>query len=724
MRYDFAYNRRAKSNSRDKFQKGTRRTEPAKFSHPSLTQVIISLALVLLVTAAGTLASYLYDEDVNFAARLCAGACIGIAVLGLLGFVFASFLGLTPVAILLAATVTVALPLLSLSKPTRRAFVQQDIKSAYRSFREAFRNPSGTQVGYAFFYVVITIILWRAFQRAMIETPEGIFTGLLNNFGDLPFHLSVITGFAFGNNFPPQDPTYAGVHFTYPFLTDFVSAMFVRCGADLRQSMFLENFVVALAFVGLMHRWALELLRDKLAAIITPVLVLLNGGFGWILLWDQLTQKNDEGLAGILQGLPPSFTVIPETTWRWGNALSTLLIPQRGFLLGLPLAVIVFTQWWKSAERPGEREMGGKGNGGKGKSKGAKKTKDSDLIQAQVTAERETFALFPFFPVPLSMRRMIAAGIVAGLLPLVHAHSFVVVMVVGGCIALLQQRWRDWITFAVVASVIALPQMWWSTHNSAVDAKQFFEWQVGWDHGQENPILFWLKNTGLFIPLTIAALLWRRDKEALVPRRLLIYFLPFTLCFIIPNVLKMAPWIWDNIKVLFYWWLASAPLVALLLARLWRQGGVKRVLALSLFACVTLAGALDVAAIVLRSNEYGIFTAPGIEFAELMKRETAPQSLVIHAPVHNHPVFLTGRRSLMGYPGHVWTHGLEFAERESEIKRVYAGAPDGVAILRKYGVDYAVVGPLESNLNVNEQFFSRFQLVGEASGYRLYKIKQ
>ena len=685
--------------------------------------MIISLALVLLVTASGTLASYLYDEDVNFAARLCAGACIGIAALGLLGFVFASFLGLTPLAILLALLVTVALPLLAFRNPNRRALVRQDLSATSRSTRQALSNPSGVQIAYTVFYIVVGAILWRAFQRAMIETPEGIFTGLLNNFGDLPFHVSVITGFSFGNNFPPQDPTYAGVRFTYPFLTDFVSAIFVRCGADLRQSMFLENFVVALAFVGLMHRWALEMLRDRLAALITPILVILNGGFGWMLLWYKLTEKNNDGLAGILRSLPPSFTVIPETTWRWGNALSTLLIPQRGFLLGLPLAVIVFTQWWKSDEKPGERKKGEEGQRVKGK--GGKRKQKKVHFDESVPAISQPFTPFPFSPVPPSMKRMIAAGVVAGLLPLVHAHSFVVVMVVGGCIALLQRRWRDWITFAVVASVIALPQMWWSTHNSAVDAGKFFEWQFGWDHGQENPVWFWLKNTGLFIPLTIAAILWRRDKQALVPRKLLIFFLPFTLCFIIPNVLKMAPWIWDNIKVLFYWWLASAPLVALLLARLWRQGGVKRALALSLFACVTLAGALDAAAIVLRSNEYGIFTAPGIQFAELIKREAPPQAVVIHAPVHNHPVFLTGRRSLMGYPGHVWTHGLEFSERESEIKRVYAGAPDAVNILRKYDVDYAVVGPLEENvMNVNDEFFSRFQLVGEVGEYRLFKIKQ
>lgn len=743
----FAYNpARDKSKFCTNTRKGPDGPSPSKRNHPSVTPVIISLALVLLVTASGTLAGYLYDEDVNFAARLCAGACIGIAALGLVGFVFASFLGLTPLAILLALLVTVALPLISLKNPKRRAFVQQDLRATSRSIRRGLSNPTGIQVGYTVFYIVVAVILWRAFQRAMIETPEGIFTGLLNNFGDLPFHLSVITGFSFGNNFPPQDPTYAGVRFTYPFLTDFVSAMFVRCGADLRQAMFLENFVVALAFVGLMHRWALVMLRDKLAAIITPVLVILNGGFGWILLWNQLTKKNDDGLLGIIQGLPPSFTVIPETTWRWGNALSTLLIPQRGFLLGLPLAVIVFTQWWRATgEEPGE-----KGNGEQGKGKKRKKQKDVQIEEPAPTIPHR-FTLFPFSPVPLSVRRMIAAGVVAGLLPLVHAHSFVVVMVVGGCIALLQTRWRDWITFAVVASLIALPQMWWSTHNSAVNSGSFFAFEFGWDSAKEryfdfslagtqflqtmpglrtivertpDVFWFWLKNSGLFIPLTIAALLWRRDKESLVPRRLLIFFLPFTLCFIIPNVLKMAPWIWDNIKVLFYWWLASAPLVALLLARLWRQGGLKRALALSLFVCVTLAGALDVAAIVLRSNEYGIFNAPGIQFAELIKRETPAQAVVIHAPVHNHPVFLTGRRSLMGYPGHVWTHGLEFAPREAEILRVYAGAPDAVAILRKYDVDYAVVGPLEHNVAaVNDQFFSRFQLVGEVGEYRLYKIK-
>jgi uncharacterized membrane protein len=77
----------------------------------------------------------------------------------------------------------------------------------------------------------------------------------------------------------------------------------------------------------------------------------------------------------------------------------------------------------------------------------------------------------------------------------------------------------------------------------------------------------------------------------------------------------------------------------------------------------------------------------------------------------------------MGYPGHIWTHGLEFAERESEIRRIYAGAPDAKALLDKYSIEYAVIGPQERNMSVNEPFFEQFMKVGEVGEYRLVKIK-
>lgn len=76
----------------------------------------------------------------------------------------------------------------------------------------------------------------------------------------------------------------------------------------------------------------------------------------------------------------------------------------------------------------------------------------------------------------------------------------------------------------------------------------------------------------------------------------------------------------------------------------------------------------------------------------------------------------------MGYPGHIWTHGLEFSKRESEIRRIYSGSPDAMRLLQELKIEYAVVSPLERNvMPVNEQFFSSFPKVGEVGAYRLYK---
>jgi hypothetical protein len=664
--------------------------------------MIASLLLALLVTSSGTLATYLYDENASFGARLCGGAALGLAALGLVSFVVASFIGLSGMAILFSAAICCSpLSLLTDSAISKR--LKQDLAGT-SSFTRRLVRLDAAAIGYFLFYVVTAIVLWKVFSRAVIEDSTGLSTGLLNNFGDLPFHLSVITSFAFGNNFPPEDPTYAGIRFTYPFISDFVSAVFVRCGANLRESMFVENIILGVAFIGLIHRWALVMLRDKLAAIITPLIVILNGGFGWTLLFEK-AGTNEGGLWGVLMDLPPSFTVIPETTWRWGNAVSALLVPQRGFLMGLPLATIVFTQWWLATSD--------------------KSQPPGTVVTAKKARARERQRVEETQPARFSLntRRMIAAGVAAGLLPLVHAHSFVVVMAMAACLALIQTRWREWFVFFVVASTTAMPQLLWSTIHSAVDAGSFFAWELGWDRGQENPIWFWFKNTGIFIPLIFAAVLSKRDGYV-VPRRLLLFYLPFTLCFIVPNVLKMAPWIWDNIKVLYYWWLASAPLVALLLAKLWREGRIRRVIAVLLFVCVTLAGALDVAGIAMRSVKYEVFDAAGLRFAEFVKQQTAPRSLIIHAPVHNTPVFLTGRRSLMGYPGHIWTHGLEFVQRESEVKRIYLGGPGAEQLIRNYGIDYAVVGPQEKIVTqVNDLFFSRFEKVGEVGEYKLYKIR-
>jgi hypothetical protein len=661
----------------------------------------ISLALSLLAIASGTLLTYTYDEDAPLASRLCSGACIGFACMALVGFILALAFGLNAATLGITAAL-LASPFLLLTNSLTRDRINADIDRVLKAISRASSKPDRWAFIYFLFYAAVLIVMWLVFDRALLEKPEGIYTGVLNNYGDLPFHLSVITRFAYGQNFPPEDPTFAGARFTYPFLTDFVSAMFVRAGASLRNSMFIENWIIGVALVGVLHRFGLQLLRNRTAAILTPVLVIFNGGFGWWMLFGDVN-KTDAGVFQILSHIQHSYTILPDVTqgWRWGNAVTSLLVPQRGFLLGIPLAVIVFTQWWAAMKTKSVPPA--VAGGSKRRQNPPATAGGTDLISA----------------------RMLAAGVVAGLLPLVHAHSFIALMGVGAVLALINiKRWREWLGFFVIACVIAGPQLLWSTHGSAVSTRAFIGWEFGWGHGDENILWFWLKNTGVFIPLLILALLWKTDKY-LVSRKLLYFYLPFTLCFIVPNTIKFAPWIWDNIKILFYWWIASAPIVALLLARLWDGDAWHRVIAGCLFVVLTLAGALDVYALVTKQGEYEEFDRDGVAFAEMIKQQTPPKAMILHAPIHNTPIFLTGRRSLMGYPGHIWTHGIDSGPREADIKKIYEGAPDAPALLAKYRVDYVVVDPQErSVMHVNDAFFDQYKEIATVGEYHLYKVAQ
>jgi len=636
--------------------------------------------LIVIATMSGTLLTFLYDRVAPFPARLCMGAVTGLAFLTVIGFLFSLWLGLTGASVVLAA-LALLLPLLFFLRPEFRSRVATQTGAAIRPLTVAFRRPTREGVARLVFYIGLAILLGAVFARAVYATPYGIFTGVRNNLGDLPLHLQVINSFTQGHNLPPEDPTFAGVRFAYPFMVDFLTAMLVRGGAEVIAAMWIQNMVLALALAGLLHYWTLLLTRDQLAGLIAPLLVFFSGGLGWIWFLDDLYDSSS-GLIALLSSQPRSYTIMDSGILRWGNSLTTLFVPQRSILFGMPLAVCIFVQWWQSIA-------------GRSKTAGAHSSANG---------------------------RMIFAGSLAGLLPLIHAHTFLVVMGVAACLMVIfGTLWRQWALFFVAALVVALPQLWWLAGAGGVKARSYLGWHIGWQHENFNPILFWLANTGLFIPLLLlAVLLWRRSDGP--PKAVLMFYAPFAFCFIVPNVIKLAPWIWDNIKVLFWWYAASAPLVAWLLARGLRQRSFWRWLSASALVALLLAGALDVLGVVTGSAEYQEFDSGGVAIAQTISRGAAPRAVVLHAPVYNSPVFLTGRRSLLGYPGWMWSRGLDDSARHADIARMYAGAPDAETLLRRYQVEYVLIGPAEtSSLKVNQPFWSGYSKTAEIGEYSLYK---
>jgi hypothetical protein len=413
--------------------------------------------------------------------------------------------------------------------------------------------------------------------------------------------------------------------------------------------------------------------------VVTAVLVLLSGGLGFILLKDD-PDPTKGGLVAFLRAPTHDYSIVPEGPYRWGNLVITMLMPQRSFLLGLPAFLVVATCWWRAVSE----------------------------------GEGET-----------RRRRIFGAGILAGLLPLAHAHAFATAFGLSILLALLFPPRREWLHAIAATAVLAVPQILFVSHRTAMKAESFVAWQTGWDRGENGIVTFWWLNLGLFIPLLIMALAWRGARPV-VPNRLLRFYLPFLLCFLIPNLLRLSPWIWDNIKFLVWWHLASAPLLAALLVRLWRGGPRSAVAASLAFVILVLSGALDVRRVATKKIDIPVFGGSAVAFGRTLREVTPPGAIILHAPTYNSEVYLAGRRTLVGYPGHIWSQGLEAGQREVDVRAIYSGHPDAAALLRSYGIDSVLVGPLEradADRRFNEDAFRSFPLVAEGAEYRLYKAR-
>jgi hypothetical protein len=286
---------------------------------------------------------------------------------------------------------------------------------------------------------------------------------------------------------------------------------------------------------------------------------------------------------------------------------------------------------------------------------------------------------------------------------------------------------------------------------SATRLSEFVGWHFGWSSGKENYFVFWAKNLGLFIPLLVVAIfviLNRReaggessqpsalsgqpsgnekieDRRPETEDRLLIFYIPFALCFVISNLVKLAPWEWDNIKVLIYWFVASAPLVAWLLVWLWEKAAAFKIVAAACLAALIFSGALDVWRAVSGQINYQVFSRDAVAIAEQIKQKTPPNALFLNAPTYNSAVVLAGRRSLMRYSGHLSSYGIEYEPRESEVKRIYEGTALADAFLKKNNIEYVLISPEETgNLDkVNEAFFEKYPKIAEIGLYKVYKVK-
>ncbi|HYJ90201.1 MAG TPA: hypothetical protein VEV84_02750, partial [Pyrinomonadaceae bacterium] len=273
--------------------------------------MLISILLMLPIAAGGLAVSYLIEADEPLMWRLAAGTVIGSAIFGTLAFAIGCVTGLT--AAVPISFVLVAAPLAIFRDKDRLHRFWLDWEKAKNKLQGGSWTKFGRFAFYAFFFILFCLF----FSQAMYQTPAGIFTGGSQNLGDLPFHLGAISAFTDGGSFPPQNPSFAGAKFSYPFVADLITASFVKLGADIQDALFVQNVAWAFSLLVILERFVFKLTADRLAGKIAPWLLFFSGGLGFIWFiadyWHQ-----GKGFIDFLFNLPKDYTISDQ--FRWGNS--------------------------------------------------------------------------------------------------------------------------------------------------------------------------------------------------------------------------------------------------------------------------------------------------------------------------------------------------------------------------------------------------------------------
>src|SRR5207247_228058 len=79
---------------------------------------------------------------------------------------------------------------------------------------------------------------------------------------------------------------------------------------------------------------------------------------------------------------------------------------------------------------------------------------------------------------------------------------------------------------------------------TSLQGRSVLAWQPGWAPDGHGILWFWLFNTGLFVPVLLAAVWMEARSGDRLGRRRLRFWLPSVLWFVVPNLLRLSPWIW------------------------------------------------------------------------------------------------------------------------------------------------------------------------------------
>ncbi len=589
------------------------------------------MALILLVSAVGLGAATVWWLRLPLYPFEAAALAV---VIGLFGWTWLAFLAALVLPYNLAVPLTVgvsAVASVALWYPHRRAWPE-------------WRPLEGGRSGWILWGVaslVTTALLGRLFwTHSLLPDPTGVYSAG-STWADFGLHAAIISHLAEFDRMPLDLPVASGANLTYPFLVDLLSALYLRDGWSLHLSLFLPGVLLALAFCQLLLSFSLRLFGHVGTAVAGLALVLLMGSAAGLPLAYADWRDSGASLPDFLSDLPRDYTAISAENGHVTNLVAHALLPQRTILfgLGVGLAVLIL------------------------------------LHTARHTGHR---------------RYLLAGGVLIGLLPMAHPHTFIACGAVLGALAVeatLRLRRLPWghLAAAGIALVLAAPQLAWQQLANGDGTGGRF--RLGWMQREGESIwAFWWTNFGLMGILFVALpfVLLRRGW-----RHHLVWYLPCLAILAVTHVYAFQPFEYDNLKLINYAYLMAGLFAAFLAVQAYRASRWSLALLLPAGLVVAIPGLLSLThEFQLR---YQFANNSDVAVAGWVRANTAPDDVFIGTDRPNQPVATLGGRSIvMGYRGWLFSYNLPYAEREAAVNAALQGRIDD-PMVRRFDPDYLVV---------------------------------
>ncbi|MGH3823318.1 MAG: hypothetical protein ACRDRA_10880 [Pseudonocardiaceae bacterium] len=513
--------------------------------------------------------------------------------------------------------------------------------------------------------------------HSLVQDSAGVWSAG-STWADFGLHSAIITHMAAFDWMPLDLPVASGTHLTYPFLIDYLSALYLRGGWSLHLSLFLPGVLLALACCQLLLSFSLRLFGHVGAAIGGLVLVLLIGSADGVRAAYADWSRSGRNLLDFLADLPRDYTVLSAEHGNVTNFVANALLPQRTFLfgLGIGLAVLILLH---RARHP----------------------------DAKSTSE---------------WRYLLISGVLIGLLPMAHPHTFIVCGAVLAALAVesaLRLHRLPWghLASGVLALGLAAPQLaWQQLANGGGTGGRL---RLGWMLSEGESIwAFWWVNFGVMgiffvaLPLLLLRPAWRHY---------LVWYLPFLVILAVTQVYAFQPFEYDNLKLIYYVYLMASLFAGFLAVQAYRASRWSLPLLLPFGLIVAIPGLLSI------THEFQLryqFASPAdVALADWVRANTAPEAVFIGTDRPNGPIATLGGRSIvMGYRGWLFNFNVPYTQREAAVSAALQGRVDE-PVVRGLHPDYLAVGVNEDkSWTLDPTALGRLPVAYQNAEWTIYRL--